>query len=165
VRALVHRFADRAPTLAFAHLDHPAVVGERYGFHSRQYADAVTRVSGQIARIRKAIRATPALRDNTLLVVTADSGGAGRSTSHAARPDDYRIPFLAVGPSVPAGRSLYALNPQLHRPGARRVGYNTRQPVRNGFVANLVTLALGLPRVPSSTLDPDQSFTVFDPSP
>ena len=37
--------------------------------------------------------------------------------------------------------------------------------MRNAYVANLVSKALGMPPVPGSTLDSDQSFTVFGPSP
>ena len=98
-------------------------------------------------------------------MVTADSGADSTTDSDPTTLPDYRIPFFATGPSVPAGTDVYALNPQLTKPGADRVGYDGPQPVRNGFVANLVTTALGMPRVPGSTLDSDQSFTVFGPSP
>ncbi len=98
-------------------------------------------------------------------MVTADSGADSRPDSDPTTLPDYRIPFFATGPTVPAGTDVYALNPQLAKPGAVRVGYGGPQPVRNGFVANLVTTALGMPRVAGSTLDSDQSFTVFGPSP
>jgi len=98
-------------------------------------------------------------------VVTAGSGGRGRQYADPTRTRDFRIPFLVTGPDVPAGTDLYALNPQLQNPGTERVGYDGAQPVRNGFVANLVTKALGMPPVTGSTLDPDQSFTAFAPSP
>ncbi len=166
VQTLVRELEGRAaPTLAVAHLARPARIAHRYGWHSRQYAAAVTRVSVLVGRVQRAIARTPGLAGRTLLVVTADSGTDGTVTSDPTTLPDYRIPFLATGPSVPAGTDLYALNPQLTKPGSARVGYAGAQPVRNGFVANLVTKALGMPRVPGSTLDPDQSFTVFGPSP
>ena len=101
------------------------------------------------------------------------AGGDGRLRRRTARRTPTRPAAVATtasrssppGPSVPAGTDLYALNPQLSTPGTARVGYDGAQPVRNGFVANLVTKALGMPRVTGSTLDSDQSFTVFGPSP
>jgi hypothetical protein len=151
--------------LAVAHLARPATIGRRYGYRSPEYAAAVARVSTLVGRVQQAIADTPALAGTTLLVVTADAGGRGRQDADPTTLPDYRIPFFATGPSVPAATDLYALNPQLAAPGDARIGYEGAQPVRNGFVANLVTRALGLPRVPGSTLDSDQSFTVFGPSP
>lgn len=154
-----------APTLAVAHLARPARIAHQDGWRSPQYAAAVTRVSALVGRVQQTIAATPGLAGRTLLVVTADSGADSAPDSDPATLPDYRIPFFATGPSVPAGTDVYALNPQLAKPGALRVGYDGPQPVRNGFVANLVTTALGMPRVAGSTLDSDQSFTVFGPSP
>ena len=166
VNALVDELSSgAAPTLAVAHLARPARIAHRYGWHSPEYAAAVTRVSALVGRVQRAIARTPGLAGRTLLVVTADSGADGAKDSNPTTVPDYRIPFFATGPSVPAGTDLYALNPQLTKPGSARVGYDGAQPVRNGFVANLVTTALGMPRIPGSTLDPDQSFTVFGPSP
>jgi len=154
-----------APALAVAHLARPARIAQRYGWHSPEYAAAITRVSGMVGRVQRAITDTPGLAGRTLLVVTADSGADGTQASDPKSLSAYRIPFFATGPSVPAGTSLYALNPQLTKPGSARVGYAGPQPVRNGYVANLVSTALGMPRIPGSTLDRDQSFTVFGPSP
>jgi hypothetical protein len=166
VQTLVAELTGRAaPTLAVAHLARPARIAHRYGWHSPEYAAAITRVSALVGQVQQAIAQTPGLAGRTLLVVTADSGSDGSRDSDATTLPDYRIPFFATGPSVPAGTDVYALNPQLTKPGSARVGYAGAQPVRNGFVANLVTTALGMPRVPGSTLDSDQSFTVFGPSP
>jgi hypothetical protein len=162
----LHTELARAPsTLSFVHLGRPAVVGEHYGFGSPQYADAVAVLSRQIGGIQQAIAANPALAGHTVLVVTADSGGQGRQSADPTLLRDYRVPFLVTGPGVPAASDLYALNPQLTKPGRDRVGYDGAQPVRNAFVANLVTKALGMPPVTGSTLDSDQSFTAFAPSP
>jgi hypothetical protein len=165
-RALVGELSGgTAPTLAVAHLARPGRVGQRYGWHSPEYTSAITGVSGLVGWVQRTIDKTPGLAGRTLLVVTADSGADGTKDSANSAVSDYRIPFFATGPSVPAGTRLYSLNPQLSTPGTARVGYAAAQPVRNGFIANLVTTALGMPRVPGSTLDADQSFTVFGPSP
>ena len=166
VQALVGELSGRvAPTLAVAHLAMPARIAHRYGWHSPEYAAAITRVSSLVGRVQRAIAENPGVAGRTLLVVTADSGGQGTQDADPTKLGDYRIPFFATGPSVPAGTNLYALNPQLTKPGSARVGYTGAQPVRNAYVANLVSKALGMPRVPGSTLDSDQSFTVFGPSP
>jgi hypothetical protein len=165
VRTLRDELSSAAPTLAFAHLGRPARIGERYGFASPEFAAAVSHVSAAIGRIQSAIQLDPSLAGHTLLVVTAGSGGGGKQYADPSRLRDYRIPFLVTGPDVAAGTDLYALNPQLQNPGTARVGYTGAQPVRNGFVANLVTKALGMPPVTGSKLDPDQSFTAFAPSP
>lgn len=165
VRTLRDQLAGSAPTLAFVHLGRPAVIGQRYGFSSPEYAAAVTHVSRSVGQIQNSIAQNPALMGHTLLVVTAGSGGRGHQYTDPTLMRDFRIPFLVTGPDVPAGVDLYALNPQLSNPGRARVGYDGPQPVRNGFVANLVTKALGMPPVTGSTLDPDQSFTAFAASP
>lgn len=165
VRALRAQLAGSPPALTFADLGRPANIGRRYGFDSPRYDAAVSHVSAMVGRIRRTIASEPALAGHTLLVVTASSGGRGRQDDDPAVLPDYRIPFLVTGPGVPAGSDLYDLNPQLRNPGRDRVGYAGPQPVRNAFVANLVTKALGMPPVSGSTLDADQSFTVFAPSP
>ncbi|NJN95378.1 MAG: hypothetical protein HC875_15350 [Anaerolineales bacterium] len=43
--------------------------------------------------------------DQTLLIITADHGGSG--VKHGSNsPEDMTIPWLAVGPGVPAGKVL-----------------------------------------------------------
>jgi hypothetical protein len=70
--------------------------------------------------------------------------------------------MFVTGPGVPAGTNLYALNPQLTNPGSSRPSYTaTSQPIRTADIANLVERLLGEPTIPGSTLNTDQSFTVF----
>jgi hypothetical protein len=54
------------------------------------------------------------------------------------------------GAGVEPGADLYDLNPQLADPGDAQPGYDDPPPVRNGFVANLVTQVLGLDPVDGS---------------
>jgi arylsulfatase A-like enzyme len=124
---------------------------------SGEYLSAVARTDRLLGRV---LAALPASGKEVLLVVTADHGGRD-SHRDAGDADNFTIPFLAWGDGVPPGTDLYELNPQLADPGDDRPGYAGAQPVRNGFVANLVTTALGLPPVAGSTLDVDQSFRVW----
>ena len=68
---------------------------------------------------------------------------------------------MAWGPGVAAGRNLYALNPSFDSPGDSRANYRGKQPIRNADIANVVTDALDLPRVPGAefvTLAPSTCF-------
>ena len=60
---------------------------------------------------------------------------------------------MAWGPGVPEGRNLYDLNPSFESPADSRPGYGGKQPIRNADLANVVTDALDLPRVPGSEFD------------
>ena len=114
------------------------------------YLRTVERVDRLLGRVRAAVAASPALRQASL-IVTADHGGRGtHGHAAAAKPDDYRIPFLVDGPTAKAGSDLYALNPDYRDPGVGRPSYDGRQPVRNGDLADLATRLMGLPPVPGS---------------
>lgn len=163
-KALVRLFDEEmraAPyTFSFLHLARPDVVGHRAGFMSAKYLRAVEGTDRRLARVLRTIEGTPALAGRTTLLVTADHGGK-RSHLDPTKRYAYRVPFFAWGPGVPAGGRLYRMNAWFRSPGKKRVGYaRTRQPVRNGLVANLSTSLLGLPAVPGSTIDPLQRFTV-----
>ena len=94
----------------------------RYGWRSPEYAAAVTRVSALVGRVQQTIAETPGLAGRTLLVVTADSGADSTTDSDPTTLPDYRIPFFATGPSVPAGTDVYALNPHLTQARSRPGG-------------------------------------------
>ena len=68
---------------------------------------------------------------------------------------------MAWGPGVEAGRDLYDLNPSFRSPGARRTSYHGEQPIRNADIANVVTDALDLPRVPGSEFDSHHTLNLF----
>ncbi len=166
-RVLVNRvaadFADGAPTFTFIHLAMPDNAGHAHGFMGRAYLAAVRTTDRLLSRILTAIKQSPQMRSSTTLMLTADHGGLH---SHRDAKDwhNFRVPFMAWGTGVPKGADLYALNPQYGRPAKVRVPYSAvKQPIRNGYVANLTTTALGLTPVPGSVFDTDQSFTVWRP--
>ena len=161
VAALNAELRTRPRTFTFLHLSLPDAAGHAHGFMGPEYLDAVRETDRLLGSVLDTVAARPALKAQLLVVLTADHGGSG-GTSHAdpAKPADYRVPFLAWGPRVPAGTDLYALNPTFADPGGRRPTYSGRQPIRNGAVANLTTDALDLPPVPGSTLDRPRKLTV-----
>ncbi len=148
-------------TFTFLHVALPDAAGHAHGFMGPEYLDAVRQTDRLLGSVLDTVAARPALKAQLLVVLTADHGGSG-GTSHTdpAKPADYRVPFLAWGPRVPADTDLYALNPSFADPGGRRPTYTGRQPIRNGVLANLATDALDLPPVPGSTLDRPRRLTV-----
>jgi hypothetical protein len=145
----------------FVHLSLPDRVGHASGFMGRQYLDAVRQTDRLVGRILNTVGDRPELRRHTLVILTADHGGQGAAHYNAARLADFRIPFMAWGPGVPAGRSIYELNPTFRNPGSSRTSYHGKQPIRNGDLANLATDALDLPRVPGSQFDSPRTLNVF----
>lgn len=152
----------RAPrTFTFVHLSLPDQAGHARGFMGAAYRRAVRRTDRLLGRIMATIRARPALRRHTLLVLTADHGGRGASHDRASRFANYRVPFMVWGPGVAAGRNLYALNRDIDSPGSARTRYRGPQPIRNGDLANLVTDVLDLTRVPGSRFNARRTLDVF----
>jgi hypothetical protein len=150
---------DRA--LTFVHLSEPDVVGHATGWMTKPYLDAVRRADTRVGRILDAIDQAGE-SGRTLVVVLSDHGGKGRSHADPGAPENYRIPFLVMGPDVPPGTDLYALNPDYRDPRRGRPTYDvTSQPIRNGAVANLVTDVLGLPAVTDSQVDAAQDLDVY----
>ena len=150
--------SDRA--LTFVHLSGTDTVGHAQGWMSPAYLRAVRRADTHVGRILSAIEAAGET-DETMVIVTADHGGEGRTHAGPGALANYRIPFLVVGPGVPSQTDLYELNPAYRNPGRGRPTYAaTRQPIRDGAVANLVTDVLGLPAVSGSQLDTAQDLDV-----
>ncbi|WP_262848174.1 alkaline phosphatase family protein [Mumia quercus] len=152
----------RAPrTFTFVHLSLPDQAGHARGFMSAAYLRAVRRTDRLLGQIMGTLRARPALRRHTLLVLTADHGGRGASHDRASKPANFRVPFMVRGPGVAAGRNLYALNRDIDSPGSARTRYRGPQPIRNGDLADLVTDVLDLPRVPGSRFNARRTLDVF----
>ena len=145
----------------FVHLSLPDRAGHAHGFMGSEYLDAVERTDRLLGRILDTVADRPALRRHTLVLLTADHGGRGAAHYNASDPQNYRIPFMAWGPGVAAGRSLYGLNSSIHGPGDSRTSYRGKQPIRNADLANVATDALDLPRVPGSEFDSRRTLNLY----
>ncbi len=162
VDRLTAKLARSPKELTVAQLSLLDDVGKANGYASRTYRSTLTEVDAMVGQVIDTVTSSPTLAGHTLVLLTAGAGGRGHSNEDRTVRGNYTIPFIAWGPDVVAGADLYALNPAYQDPGTRRPGYGAAaQPIRNGVVANLVTTALRLPRIPGSSMNADQSFNVF----
>jgi hypothetical protein len=151
---------DQPGEFVFLHIALPDEIGHEDGFMSDRYLAGVRATDWLVGTVLDTISSRPALRRETVVLLTADHGGDGSSHSDEDEMENYQIPFLAWGSGVPAGRDLYSLNDTRRRPGTARTTYDGPQPIRNGDLANLATDVLGLPMVPGSELDADQDLVI-----
>ena len=152
---------DGPGEFVFLHIALPDEIGHKDGFMSDRYLAGVRATDGLLGSVLDTISARPALRRDTVVLLTADHGGDGESHSDQSKIANYQIPFIAWGPGVPAGRDLYSYNEDRRDPGTSRTTYEGPQPIRNGEIANLATDVLGLPKVPGSEFDADQDLVIF----
>ena len=159
VRSARRDLAAGGHDVTMLHLSLPDGAGHKHGFMSAEYLDAVRTTDRLVGRVMATVRGST-LGGRTWVVLTADHGGPRGELFHRdpAVRANYRIPFVVWGPGVEAGRSIYALSPELANPGKKRVGYGGAQPVRNAAAANVLTELLGLPRVPGSRINADRAL-------
>jgi hypothetical protein len=152
-RLAARDLARQQRTVTFVHLAGPDEVGHATGWLSPAYLDAVREADRVIGRLLGVIDDVPALRGRTAVVLTADHGGSGSRHRDPADPVNYTVPFVVVGPGVPAG-DLYDLSPGLADPGTSRPGYDApRPPVRSCDLAGVALTLLRLPPVPDAPCD------------
>ena len=92
------------PDLLFIHFPGVDTAGHAKGWGSPEQLAAITALDGHMGAVLAALERT-GLRENTVVIISADHGGAG--LSHG--PDDARsrhIPWIAIGPGVRRGFDL-----------------------------------------------------------
>lgn len=99
VREAMRYLASVQPDLLFIHVADPDDVGHRDGWMSEPYLDVVRKVPATIGIVLDTLRRMSAT-DRSLVIVTADHGGHGRSHG-SDRPEDVLIPWLAFGAVAP----------------------------------------------------------------
>ena len=92
------------PDLLFIHLPDVDSAGHALGWMSLGQLLALNLTDDLIGEIVAALE-TQRYLDQTLLIITADHGGSGFKHGSDS-PEDMTIPWLAVGPGVPAGITL-----------------------------------------------------------
>jgi predicted AlkP superfamily pyrophosphatase or phosphodiesterase len=100
VRVAMRYLTGAQPHLLFIHLADPDAVGHRDGWMSASYLDVARKVPATIGLVLDTLVRMGA-RARSLVIVTADHGGHGRTHGSKSR-EDMTIPWLAFG-AVPPG--------------------------------------------------------------
>lgn len=103
VDRVIEDFAHPASRWIFTvvHLIEPDRAGHDHGWMTARYLDAVLAADTQVRRLMQMLEATGLAR-NTLVIITSDHGGSGRH-HRRPKPETVLVPWIAVGPGVPAG--------------------------------------------------------------
>lgn len=152
---LLRNMARSPAQYTFVHFNDADTAGHRFSWGSERYNAAVRDVDARIGLILDAIDASPKLRNNTWIVLTADHGGTGLSHLDASQASNYTVPIVIWGPDMPAGADLYALNgANTVNPGGDRPAYGAAAaPIRNTDTGNCALRLLGLPAITGSLSD------------
>jgi arylsulfatase A-like enzyme len=105
-RRAVEYLRQKQPHFLFVHFDDVDHAGHDHGWGSSQYVAAVQTIDGLIGEILAALRES-GLESRTLVLVTADHGGNGKSHGGNSM-DELEIPWILAGPGVRRGYTLRA---------------------------------------------------------
>jgi hypothetical protein len=154
---------------SFIHLVAPDLVGHNFNWYSAAQDEAIKGVDVELGEVFKLIDEHEPFKGKTAIILTSDHGGGGGGVvnNHVDPiwPINYTIHFQAWGPGIPAGQELYELNEEtrLIPPKDRNPPYvadTSQMPIRNGDLGNLAMDLLGLPPIPGSWINADQSLNV-----
>ena len=93
--AMIHA---HTPGVLFVHFPDVDTAGHAFGWGSPEQVKAIENADGQIHRVLEAVEQEH-LTDKTLVIVTADHGGAGLNHG-PGDPRSRHIPWIAAGPDV-----------------------------------------------------------------
>ena len=121
------------------------------------YRNAMKTADGWLGQILDAVDNNATLAGKVALLLTADHGGTATiGHTNATLPENYTIPFFLSAPGIPGGSNIHDWMENRFDPvGIRPTYTDSRQPMRNGDVANLAAALLGLPSVPGSLMKPE----------
>ena len=164
--AFLTQMASSHYRYVFIHYSTPDEVGHVSGWGSAAWNDAVHTVDSYLAGVLALIESDPLLHGHTLVILSADHGGAGTGHSDATVAANYTIPFLVWGDGVQPGADLYAQNAGTRAdPGSGGPSYTAAvQPIRNGDGGNLALGALALPAIPGSSINAAQDLAMSPPA-
>lgn len=98
IAARVAELIPQGFNLMFVHFPTPDGMGHVYGWLSPEQYSVIFRADEALQTILDALQQA-GMREDTLIIVTADHGGHG--TTHGTRqPEDMNIPWVAAGPGV-----------------------------------------------------------------
>jgi predicted AlkP superfamily pyrophosphatase or phosphodiesterase len=158
----IEDMASRTFNYTFLHLRDPDTAGHADGWGSPSWDQAVQNVDRYLGDLIKMVQDTPGLKDDAILIITADHGGTARNHGESEDVRNYTIPVIVWGAGVAPGADLYELNRHSRlNPADRRPTYDEpRPPIRNGDTGNLALSLLGLPPIPGSMINVGQDLNV-----
>lgn len=95
---------EHRPTLAFIWMGDLDGVGHAHGWMSAEQIQRVTELDDAIGLIVESL-VDAGMWDRTLLLISSDHGGSGRSHGEGTA-EDRTIPWIAVGPGIEAGQVI-----------------------------------------------------------
>lgn len=95
---------EKKPQFTFVHFDGVDHAGHAFGWGSEQYFKTVELADSLVGAVLEAVREA-GIQDKTIVLVTADHGGKGKSHGGATM-EEIQIPWIIAGPGVASGREL-----------------------------------------------------------
>jgi predicted AlkP superfamily pyrophosphatase or phosphodiesterase len=95
---------EKKPTFLFVHFDDVDHAGHGFGWKSPQYMQAVEEVDGLIGSLLGAL-SQAGIRDQTVVIMTADHGGKGKSHGEPTM-EEIEIPIIMAGPGIKRGHEI-----------------------------------------------------------
>ena len=109
--AIAQQMLDNFPStfgVLFIHFPTPDMMGHEYGWMSQEYLSVLRQDDQALAKLLARLDDT-GLRDETLVIVTADHGG--HNQMHGTNlPEDMTIPWIASGPGIVPGELTIPIN-------------------------------------------------------
>jgi len=139
-RRAIEVIRQNKPTFLFVHFDDVDHAGHTYGWKSPEFFAAVEQIDALIGDLLAALTEA-GIRNHTIVIMTADHGGKGKSHGDATM-EEIEIPWVLNGPGIAAGHEIkgpvntYDLAPTIAwifglRPPSCWIG----KPVREAFNA------------------------------
>ena len=98
IEAGIRIFLKEKPDLLFLQLDSLDGAGHKSGWGSKGYLRVLSAHDALIGKFLRSLEQADLL-DETLILITADHGGKGKSHGGGS-PQEMRIPFILIGPTV-----------------------------------------------------------------
>jgi predicted AlkP superfamily pyrophosphatase or phosphodiesterase len=103
-RRAIEVIHQHKPTFLFVHFDAVDHAGHEFGWLSPEYFQAVAQMDGLIGELLQALT-DAGVRQQTVVIMTADHGGKGKSHGEATM-DEIEIPFIIAGPGIKVAHEI-----------------------------------------------------------
>jgi predicted AlkP superfamily pyrophosphatase or phosphodiesterase len=103
-RRAVEVIRQHKPTFLFVHFDDVDHAGHEFGWKTPQFFQAVAEVDGLIGSLLSAL-SEAGIRDQTVVIMTADHGGKGKSHGEPTM-EEIEIPIIIAGAGIKRGHEI-----------------------------------------------------------